>query len=650
MVEEGRDVVREWRDFMGSREGDAMVSSLMNMMAAQQLGVGDLIKYATDAVASLVTSSGGSTAAVADTQSAQPGPAVADSGTSNSASSSATSSMASSSSTSSALVPVNSSASTSVNHTFLHTLPEHIRSFLVAHPELNLFLLRAQSALLAPEPSSSASPPSELDQLLSAFSERTSSLLTSLSSPSTAHQLPNGKTQLLSTRTSDLLSDLSSPLLHLIKSPERVFSEAVLLLMRGKSQCEQVLDDLKHLIIQQLSTALSNLSFPAIDGGNAAFQYTIDTFALHSFHLHADDIQLHTVEQTDDGRLVIEIKRVDAEARDVGWTCKQLVFPYLSGSGTLDVRLREASMRVEVGVSTAAPTATAATAAADGSSTAVVSGGSVASGGVRLVELTFSFPSLSFHIANTSFSSVYNLLLSLFGPLLRSELERAVNVECREKVEELLSLVNEYGGGEVVRRWWMSSRKARDDEMKVAVADGAAVNGHTKPSAVMGALMADVLRDSAEDDRSSRLLTSATASVHAVPASTPLLAVLAADAAADNAAVGAAADSTAASSSSSAAAVAVATVLPQYSSSSSVPQPSADTFSTPPPPRHPSLSYRSTLVSQSTPVSACVSPSSSTSSASSRSSGRMTPSSSSPFLRTSTPPILLAYPDTASGW
>ena len=607
MVDEGRDVVREWREFMGSREGDAMMSSLFNMMAAQQLGVGDLIKYATDAVGSIVSGSG-STDSAADTQSAASATAAV------SAASSSTQPLPSS--TSSALVPVNSTIAAAIsassnNHTFLYTLPEHIRSFLVAHPELNLFLLRAQSALLAPEPSSSTSPPSELDQLLSAFSERTSSLLTSLSSPSTAHQLPNGKTQLLSPRTSDLLSDLSSPLLHLIKSPERVFSEAVLLLIRGKSQCEQVLDDLKHLIIQQLSTALSNLSFPAIDSSNSSFQYSIDSFALHSFHLHADDIQLLTTDHADDGRLVIEIKRVDAEARDVSWTCKQLIFPYMSGSGTLDVRLREASMRVEVGVLTTA--ASTAVAGADGSN------GSTANAGVRLVDLTFNFPSLSFHIANTSFSSVYNLLLSLFGPLLRSELERAVNVACREKVEELLSLVNEYGGGEVVRRWWLSSRKAKEDDVKEA----ARLNGHAKPSEVLRALTADVMRDSAEDDRNSRHATSAMSSAPPSPTVTTVTAVLAVEDAADAA----------------------------IESRSLV-----DTFSTPPPPRHPASAHRSALVSQSTPVSACVSPSStsstssSSSSSSSWSSGRLTPSSSSPFLRTSTPPILLAYPDTASGW
>ena len=589
MVDEGRDVVREWREFMGSREGDAMVSSLLSMMAAQQLGVGDLIKYATDAVASVVTGSG-SAAAAPNTQTLA----------------------------SSALVPIESSKSTAVSassnsHTFLYTMPEHIRSFLLAHPEMNLFLLRAQSALLAPEPSSSTSPPSELDQLLSAFSERTSSLLTSLSSPATAHQLPNGKTQLLSTRTADLLSDLSSPLLHLIKSPERVFSEAVLLLMRGKAQCDQVLDDLKHLIIQQLSTALSNFTFPAVDGGNSAFQYTFDSFALHSFHLHADDIQLHTSDEGEEGRLVIEIKRVDAEAREVRWTCKQLVFPYMSGSGTLDVRLRDASMRVEVGVSTATPS----TAVANGSTVATGSG-EASAGGVRLVQLTFSFPSLSFHTANTSFSSVYNLLLSLFGPLLRSELERAVNEACREKVEELLSLVNEYGGGVVVRRWWVSSTKGTV----------ASLNGHAKPSEVLAALTADVMRDSAEDDRNSRLATSAASLPHP-PLPAPLL---------------------------------TAAVVPDAATAvvavSSASLSSADPFSTPPPPRHPSVVQRSALVSQSTPVSACVSPSSTSSTSSSSSSssssswlsGRLTPSSSSPFLRTNTPPIMLAYPDTASGW
>ena len=601
MVEEGRDVVREWREFMGSREGDAMVSSLLNMMAAQQLGVGDLITYAADALGSLMTGSGGSGAVAVDTQSAvDVAPA---------SSTTASSPSTSSAPTSSALVPVSSSTSIAVssssnNHTFLYTLPEHIRSFLVAHPELNLFLLRAQSALLAPDPSSSSSPPSELDQLLSAFSERTSSLLTSLSSPSTAHQLPNGKTQLLSPRTSDLLSDLSSPLLHLIKSPERVFSEAVLLLMRGKSQCDQVLDDLKHLIIQQLSTALSNFTFPSIESGNSSFYYTIDSFALQSFHLHADDIQLVTSEQADDGRLVIEIKRVDAEARDVGWTCKQLVFPYMSGSGTLDVRLREASMRLELGVLTAAPTAVVAESCS--------TGGGTTGDGVRLVDLMFSFPSLSFHTANTSFSSVYNLLLSLFGPLLRSELERAINVACQEKVEELLSLVNEYGGGEVVRRWWVSSKKSTEDEVKEA--GSTSLNGHARPRELMSALMADVMRDSAVDDHNSRVTTSATSSAPPSPNVTPLTAALAADAAAEVA---------------------------------SASHSSSDVFSTPPP-RHPTAAQRWTLVSRSTPVSASISPSSTSST--SLSSGPLTPSSSSPFLRTSTPPILLSYPDTASGW
>ena len=589
MVDEGADVIKEWREFMGSREGDAMVSSLLSMMAAQQLGVGDLIKYATDAVSSLVSGGGSASAVAADGLS----------------------------SSSSALVSINPSASSAIsaslsNHTFLHTVPEHIHTFLVAHPELNLFLLRAQSALLAPEPSSSTSPPSELDQLLSAFSQRTSSLLTSLSSPSTAHQLPNGKTQLLSSRTSDMLSDLSSPLLHLIKSPERVFSEAVLLLMRGKSQLTQVLDDLKHLIIQQLSTALSSLSFPAIEGGKAAFHYSIDSFSLHSFHLHADDIQLVTSDQGDDGRLVIEIKRVDAEAREVGWTCKQLVFPYMSGSGTLDVRLREASMRVELAVNTAAPsTAVSVSGSGGGNPTAV---------GVRLVDLTFNFPSLSFHIANTSFSSVYNLLLSLFGPLLRGELERGINEACREKVEEMVALVNEYGGGEVVRRWWLSSKKAQEEEAKEAK-ETTISNGHalTKPSELMGALMADVMRDSAEDDHNSRLATSAVSTLPPSPAVSPIIP--------------------------SPAVAAAASIESKVASRSAL-----DSFSTPPPPRHPSLAARSSVASQSTPVSACVSPSSTASTSSSWSSGRLTPSSSSPFLRTNTPPILLAYPDTASGW
>ena len=610
MVEEGRDVVREWREFMSSREGDAMMTSLLNMMSAQQLGVGDLIKYATDAVASIGT--GGPVAAVAGPQPVAAASAAAEVSASSSAPALSSSL---SSSTSSALVPVALStaavSASSVNHTFLYTLPGNIHSFLVAHPELKFFLLRAQTALLAPDSSSLTTSPSELDHLLSTFSTNASSLLSSLSAPASAHQLPNGKTQLLSPRTSDLLSDLSSPLLHLFKSPERVFSEAVLLLLRGKAQVSQVLDDLKHLIIQQLSTALSNFTFPAVDGGTSSFHYTIDSFALHSFHLHADDIQLTTADSADDGRLVIEIKRVDGEAREVGWTCKQLVFPYLSGSGTLDVRLRAASMRVEVSVPLDAPS-TAAPANSSAGSAVVVS--SAPASAVRLVDLAFSFPSLSFHTANTSFSSVYNLLLSLFGPLLRTELERAVNEACREKVEELLSLVNEYGGGEVVRRWWASSRKAQEEEAKEAVS---VASQEPRPSELMGALLADVMRDRAEDDHKSRVATSAMSSL-AQP------------------------------SESSFSSIALAAAAVAVSSHASV-----DSFSTPPPPRHPPLPQRSAVSSQSAPQSAYASPSSTastSSSASSWSSGRQTPSSSSPFLRTNTPPIFVAYPDTASGW
>ena len=541
MVEEGRGIVDEWRDFMQSREGEQRMQSLYSLLQAQHLSVTDILRYASDAFAAATA------------------PQPAEAGAAASASALPSSSSFSSSSSSTALTTTaqsESSQSSAAPPFTLSSLPSAIHSFLLSHPELHLFLSRAQSALLSPDEPAAPSA-SELDAVLASISSRSQELLHSLSATSASLQ-PDGRPHLLSASLSSAIADATAPVLRILKSPERVFSEGVRLLML-KQRREEVLEGVKQLIIAQLSAALSSFTFPAVSGATSSMAYQVDAFSLSSFHLSADDLLLSTTPTS----LSVSVQRVNAATSAVPFQLKQLVFPYLAAAATMDLELRDAGLLLSLRVEPER-------------------------GRLLLHSLSFSLPHLSFRTANAALSPVYNLLLSLVGGVLKGELERRVNAWSRSKSEELLDTVNEYGG-ELIRRWWGrgqaeaqdSADKDREaggekseagEEAKEKDEDAAAAAGEVKGSSVMQQLIKEVQEDSREDARLS-----------AVP-------------------------------------VAAATAPPVSAAAVSAVHVSAAVYATPPPRRASSGS------------SPC------------------TPSSSSPFLQTRTPPILLSFPDTASGW
>ena len=322
MVEEGREIVGQWREWMGSREGELRMQSLVALLSSQELhshllsslNLPHILRFLTGQPAEEAT-------APSPPPSLLPPPPL---------------------STEAALAPPSSSPSPPSSPFSLSALPSVVHTFLLAHPALHLLVMRAQSALLSPDSASAG----ELDAALSSFSSRMREWLTDLhSAPNSSALSLHGRPQLLSAPLSSVLKDVSAPVLRLLRSPELVFSEGVRLLLR-KERREEVLEGMKALIIQQLSTALSSLTFPAVKGATPSFSYAIDPFSLSSFHLHADDIQLTSSPTS----LSLTIQHVSAETRHVGWQCSQLLFPYLQGGGTMDLRLKDASLHLQVAV------------------------------------------------------------------------------------------------------------------------------------------------------------------------------------------------------------------------------------------------------------------------------------------------------------
>ena len=554
MVEEGRQIVGQWREWMGSREGELMLHSLVQLLTSQEVSAALLSNLSLAHLLPLLTGEAGEAAPQSTSSPTLPPPA-----------------------STSALSVAPSAASSSPFS--LSSLPSVVHSFLLAHPALHLLLMRAQSALLSPDSASAA----ELDGALASFSSRVHDWLTDLSSTSQSSALSlHGRPQLLSSPMSSVLKDVSAPVLRLLKSPELVFSEGVRLLLR-KERREEVLEGAKALIITQLSTALSSLTFPAVQGSTPSFSYAIEPFSLSSFHLHADDLQLTSSANS----LSLTIQHVSAETRHVGWQCSQLVFPYMQGGGTMDLRLREASMLLTVKVR-------------------------AEEGALLLDALSFHFPSLDFHVGGSGLSSVYNLLLALFGPIVRAEMEKALSVWSRARSEQLLDVVNEYGK-ELIKKMWGSAAQqsaAKGDDEADGEREGGRADGakeEEKRPAAPAAIKAQLIREVAADavvDAVEAALTSA--ADDSAPATSPSPAVSAA--------------STSTSSPPLTATAPVLVTPPKVRAVAAAP--SSQRLSTP----------------------------SSSASTSSAFSSPLTPSSSSPFLSTVTPPLLCSFHDTASGW
>ena len=562
MVEEGRAIVGQWREWMGSREGELRMQSLVALLSSPQLSSTLLTSLNLPLILRFLTGQAVSEAADSSHPPLVPPPSTS----------------------------VSSSPSSAPFS--LSSLPSAVHSFLLAHPALHLLVMRAQSALLSPDSSSA----SQLDAALSSFSGRLREWLTDVQSTSASSALSlHGRPQLLSSDVSSVLKDVSAPVLRLLRSPELVFSEGVRLLLR-KDRREEVFDGLKALLIAQLSTALSSLTFPAVRGSTPSFSYAIDAFSLSSFRLHADDIHLHSSASS----LTLTISHVSAETRHVGWQCSQLLFPYLQGGGTMDLRLKDASMHTTVALK--------------------------ADDGLLLLDsLAFRFPSLDFHVGGSGLSSVYNLLLTLFGPIVRAEMEKALEGWSRAKSEQMLDVLNTYGG-ELINKIFSAPHNAAQHKGDDEAVDGEREGGERLEAArkeeqqpqprplIREQLIREVALDAIADALSA---TAAVAPVPVEPTSVPPSSPALSDAS-------------------------------STSSSQSANQP---LLATPPPHRAAAQPVPANLRLTS-PTSSSSSPSSSASSHA-RSpfvSPVSTPSSSSPFLTTLTPPLFFSFHDTASGW
>jgi len=223
---------------------------------------------------------------------------------------------------------------------------------------------------------------------------------------------------------------------------------------------QELVTKVKDAALEFLLQYLPTLKVPPLEADDESKTVTLRNIDLSGFKVLSKDVDVTLLDQG----LLVTAKNIICDMKNLEWNFKAKTFPYLSTGGTAESQAHGISLSLILElIKKPKPQASQPQAATADSKTATpeAAGESKSSGLDKLDEIFdneyelillkprrqkgyVTMPELSVRIADSWFSSLYNVLLSWFSNEVRAYVEYQVNQVIESKSSVLLGTVNRY--------------------------------------------------------------------------------------------------------------------------------------------------------------------------------------------------------------